>query len=66
MGTSTNLGERVRRIRTEQGISREKLAAKAGIVSQTVLRMENGDDPRLSTVRAVADALGVPVGELVA
>jgi DNA-binding XRE family transcriptional regulator len=48
------------------GLTQAALANKAGIRTSTVCNIENGKiDPRLSTVKVLADALGVDVDDLV-
>ena len=56
----------LRRIRTEQGKSQRALAAAAGITQAALFRIESGEaDPRLSTLRKLAEALGVTVAEII-
>jgi len=56
----------LRRIRDAQGLSLRVLAAKAGITFVALIRMELGQtDPRLSTLRGLAKALGVTVAEII-
>lgn len=53
-------GQRVRDLREARGLSRMKLAAAAGVSLSTLLLMEMGRTaPRLDTVFALAEALGV-------
>lgn len=53
--------------RKAAGLTQAALAHKAGIRTSTVCNIENGKiNPRLSTVKALADALGVDVDDLVA
>jgi len=53
--------------RKAAGLTRAALAQKAGIRTSTVSDIENGRiDPRLSTVKTLADALGLDVDDLVA
>lgn len=53
--------------RKAAGLTQAALAHKAGIRTSTVSNIENGKiDPRLSTVKALAEALGVDVDDLVA
>jgi len=53
--------------RKAAGLTQAALAYKAGIRTSTVCNIETGKiDPRLSTVKALADALGVDVDDLVA
>jgi transcriptional regulator with XRE-family HTH domain len=53
------VGARVRRIRERQGLSLRELAERAEISKNTLLRLEQGMVPRLSTLRQVARALRV-------
>jgi transcriptional regulator with XRE-family HTH domain len=59
-------GERIRRLRLRAGMSQESLAQRVGVTSRTIWRLENGPNfnPRLETLRALAEALGVPLKEL--
>jgi len=53
--------------RKAAGLTRAALAQKVGIRTSTVRDIENGRiDPRLSTVKTLADALGLDVDDLVA
>ena len=51
--------ERVRNLREDKGLSKQDLAALAGISVSTARRVEREEPVRLSTGRAVAEALGV-------
>jgi transcriptional regulator with XRE-family HTH domain len=56
----------LRQIREHQGISQRALAKAAGITQAALFRLESGEtDPRLSTLRAIAEALGVTVAEII-
>ena len=56
----------LRALRERAGLSQKGLAAQVGISRQQVNRLENGSyDPYLSTVRSLAQVLGVPLAELV-
>jgi transcriptional regulator with XRE-family HTH domain len=60
------IGERIKQARGEAGISQEALAHKAGVSLSTVTRLErNKHTGNLTTLRAVSDALEIPLGELV-
>jgi transcriptional regulator with XRE-family HTH domain len=53
--------------RRRMGVSQEALSGFAGLHSVTVYLLENGKrDPRLETIVALADALGIDPGRLVA
>ena len=61
------LGTRVRTLREAADLTQEALAAAAGTGRATMVRLENGrHSPKLSTLRAIAQALGSPVEVLLA
>ena len=58
--------EAMRRFRLEAGMSLKGLASAAGVAHDTVMDIEAGKrTPHPTTVKKLADALGVSVGELV-
>ncbi|HMJ02307.1 MAG TPA: helix-turn-helix transcriptional regulator [Conexibacter sp.] len=60
-------GRVLRRIRRERDLSQEALARAAGLAPNHVSELERAKrDPRLTTLVQLADALGMPVGELLA
>jgi transcriptional regulator with XRE-family HTH domain len=59
-------GDRVARARKEQGLSMRDLATKAGVSGSTASRVERGTETWLSVAARIAEALGVPLAELVA
>jgi transcriptional regulator with XRE-family HTH domain len=60
------LGRRLKELREAAGLSQQALAVAAGLSTSVVSQVEQGQrqDPRISTVAALAEALGVEVGEL--
>jgi transcriptional regulator with XRE-family HTH domain len=57
---------RLREIRQRKLLTQAELAALAGTTEATVNRLENGlQQPRISTVRKLAEALGVEADELI-
>ncbi len=55
----------LRRLRTDRGLSQEAVAHRADISFTTLAKIELGQSaPAWRTVRAVARALGVTMGEL--
>jgi transcriptional regulator with XRE-family HTH domain len=64
--TSKQMGARIRRLRKAKGLSQAALAKSARLTRVYVTRLEAGrQDPSLSTINALAQALGVPVTALV-
>jgi transcriptional regulator with XRE-family HTH domain len=61
------LATRLRRLRDAAGLSQQKLAERSGLSISLIVQMEAGKrtDPRVSTVRALARALDVPVTDLI-
>lgn len=59
-------GERVRAFRVRQGISVRELARRAHISDAAISLLEQGKRaPQLTTAVALANALGVPIDELI-
>lgn len=60
-------GRALRRLRRERDLSQEALARQAGLAPQHVSELERGrKEPRLTTLVQLADALGMPLAELLA
>jgi putative transcriptional regulator len=58
--------ESVTALRASRGLSQADLASAVGVSRQQINRIERGHaDPHLSTVRALSQALGVPLADLV-
>lgn len=56
----------IKRLRKHRGLTQQALAVRAGLTLGYIARLEIGmHDPRLGTLRKLAKALGVSVGELV-
>jgi len=57
----------IKKYRTKLGISQDKLSKLAGITLHTITKIESGatPDPRIETVKKIADALGVIVDDLI-
>jgi transcriptional regulator with XRE-family HTH domain len=63
--TPKQLGTTLRRLRTAKDMSQAELARRAKLTRVYVTRLEAGQqDPSLSTINALAKALGVEVWEL--
>ena len=58
--------KQLRRIRQERGLSLRELGVEAGVHAVSLVRLEAGKfDPRLSTLRKLAQALDVSVCDLI-
>lgn len=62
------LGRRIERLAARRHKHLDEIAAAAGIKLPTLYRITTGriTDPKVSTLCALADALGVPVSRLIA
>jgi transcriptional regulator with XRE-family HTH domain len=59
------LAMKLKRLRTEKVLTQQALAERAKVSLGYVARLETGHyDPKLSTLRKLAKALGVPVTAL--
>ena len=60
------LGQNLKRIRTEKGISQGDIVKTLGMPKSFISNIENGKtNPTLSTITKLAKAIGVSVGELI-
>jgi transcriptional regulator with XRE-family HTH domain len=63
--SSKKLGENLKKIRTNKNITQTELAEKLGVDKSFVSNLENGkNNPTLSTITNIAQALEVSVNEL--
>lgn len=51
------IGKRAKSLRVEKGLTREKLAELAGISSETIKRVENGDNYSMNTFLKLVSGL---------
>jgi transcriptional regulator with XRE-family HTH domain len=59
------LGKAIRELREKRGVTQEALAPDAGITTGTLGLIERGQaNPTWDTVRGIAEALNVSMGEL--
>lgn len=60
-------GRRIREIRAAQGLNLEQLARLTGISAPALSLIETGKrDPRLTTLKRIADALRAPLATIIA
>jgi len=63
---ATNLAGRIRSARVRAGLSQAVLAERADVTDETISRVERGTyEPAVTTLVAIADALGTSVDALV-
>ena len=60
----TNLRDNVKRLCVLQGITQKQLASRIGITDSAMNITLGRDDPKFSSVKRIADALGVTVDVL--
>ncbi len=66
MQAVVHIGENLRKLREARALRQEDLAERAGVGKNTVNRIEkNRTEPHMTTVRKLAEALGVEPSELV-
>jgi transcriptional regulator with XRE-family HTH domain len=59
-------GEKIKQARKKKGITQKQLGDKLGVSQAAIGQFENNkSNPKLETVRRIASAMGVPIGELV-
>jgi transcriptional regulator with XRE-family HTH domain len=64
---ATLAGARIRELRSSAGLSAQALAGRSGVSRGTLAQLEGGEgNPTVDTLYAVANALGVPLAELLA
>ncbi|MBT4178271.1 helix-turn-helix transcriptional regulator [Candidatus Woesearchaeota archaeon] len=63
----SNISVNIKKYRNKLGISQDTLSKKAGLAFHTVAKIEAGStpDPRIETVKKIADALGVMIDDLI-
>ncbi|WP_199572787.1 helix-turn-helix domain-containing protein [Streptomyces murinus] len=60
------VGARIRDVRLHANLSQERLAENAGLDRQAINRIEQGHaSPLLDNLIRIADALGIPLADLV-
>ncbi|NUQ95322.1 MAG: helix-turn-helix transcriptional regulator [Streptomyces sp.] len=60
------LGQRIAERRHQAGLSQDQLAERVGVERRSIQRYERGErDPRFMDLLLIADALDVPLADLV-
>ena len=62
----STIAKNIKKYRAKIGISQDKLSKLAGMTLHTITKIESGAtfDPRIETVKKIADALGVDIDDL--
>jgi transcriptional regulator with XRE-family HTH domain len=62
----STIAKNIKKYRAKLGISQDKLSKLAGITLHTITKIESGatTDPRIETVKKIADALGISIDDL--
>lgn len=62
----STIAKNIKKYRAKMGVSQDKLSKLAGITLHTITKIESGatPDPRIKTVKNIADALGVDIDDL--
>lgn len=61
------IGENIKKIRQQQGLSQDTLSKKANLAFHTVAKIETGatPNPTIDTVKKIADALDTSLDSLI-
>ena len=67
MANQSTIAEKVRKARKKVSLSQDKLARKANVAYNTIVKIESGENknPTIETLRSIAKALDVSVDELI-
>jgi len=62
----STIGDNIKKYRNKLGISQDVLSKRANLAFHTIAKIEAGStpDPRIETVKKIADALGVSIDDL--
>ena len=62
----STIGDNIKKYRNKLGISQDVLSKRANLAFHTVVKIEAGStpDPRIETVKKIADALSVKLDDL--
>lgn len=67
MAKHTTIAKKVREARKRAGLSQDKLAREAGVAYNTIVKIESGENPNptVDTIKKIANALHVDVGDMI-
>ena len=63
-----NLGEKLKAMRHDRGMTQLQVAIKGGLTPVAIARIESGvtENPHIKTVSSIARAFGMPISDLLA
>ena len=66
MSEQTKISENIKKYRAKLGISQDKLSKLADVTYTTIIKVESGatSNPRVETLKKIADALKVGIDDL--
>lgn len=67
MSTNEHIGQVIKRLRNEKGLTQEELSRQAGITYTSLVKIETGQvkDPRVNTITKISNALHVSIDKIV-
>lgn len=67
MSKTSTIALNIKKFRDKKGISQDKLSKLAGVTLHTITKIESGAtaDPRIETIKNIAQALDVKVDDLI-
>lgn len=62
----SKLGRRIKKLRTDRGLTYTEVSVRCGIDEGNIRRLERGDtNPTITTLLKIADGIGVKLSELI-
>ena len=67
MSTENKIGKNIKKLRTTQGLSQDRLSKLADISYNSIIKLETGGilNPTIETLQKISKALGVSVDDLI-
>jgi transcriptional regulator with XRE-family HTH domain len=64
---ASNIAKNIKKLRKEKGISQDRLSKLADLSLNTIVNIENGNNPNptIETLQKIAKALGVSIEEII-
>ena len=67
MSTENKIGKNIKKLRTAQGLSQDRLSKLADVSYNSIIKLETGGilNPTIETLQKISKALGVSVDDLI-